>query len=180
MGAENPQWPGPFPPDDDVDPPDPITCPTFDPDGHLPTFEDGTTLRRWTADLCPHVYGGITIRDDDGTPINHANGEELGSAMPCTFPARAEHFQAGNDEEACALHLGRTLLDVSGDGMFVFCSNHEGHPQTHESAVFIAPVKDARREMPGGDAYFVTAISAPEWTEAIFFSHQRLCRGVPV
>ncbi len=176
---DNPQWPTP---PDEVDPPNPINCPTFDPDGYLPTFEDGTTLKRWSVDLCPHVFGGITIRDDDGTQINHAYGEELGSAMPCTFPARATHMYPGNDEEACALHLGRTLLDVNADGMFVFCSNHEdeGHPQTHESAVFIAPVKDAIQWMPGGDAYFVTAISAPEWTEAIFFSHQRLCRGVPV
>ncbi len=162
-------------PDDPESPPDPDGCPFVDEPFLLPEF------KRWTLDTCPQVLCGIVIRPEEHVFEGMTSGVTAGDASPATLHgARTSPDVAGNDDEPCMRHYGRTTLAPNGDARRFMCTDYRdgAGPETHELLPFVRFNLDLMGPLiERGDMAMLTTLQAPGWHEAILLSHAKLCRG---
>lgn len=139
-------------------------------------------LKRWSLDTCPLVLVGmVASRPEEHTPSGTVGATAGDACIATIHGARAVNRTNGPTDEPCVRHYGRVEIAPDGDARFFMCTDHgevEEPRVTHEVLPFIGRKEQiAGPLVQPGDAAMVTTLRAPEWREAIYFSHKNRCIG---
>ena len=136
-------------------------------------------LKKWSLDTCPLVLVGMVVsRPEEHTPPGTVGATAGDACISTIHGARAVNRTNGPTDEPCVRHYGRVEIAPDGDARRFMCTNHMGDPETHEVLRFIGRKEHlAGPLVRPGDAAMVTTLRAPDWREAIYFSHKNRCIG---
>jgi len=132
-----------------------------------PFYPEGE--RRWSLNMCGRAVFGLTVNPDTGrlelqtdSPIR-ARGNRSHSDRMAVDPS------GQLDNQPCLHHNAHFSLNDRGEAEAWFCGGDIG------PRVFVSRCRAAVSE--NGGILFVGHFNNPRWTESIYYSEDRFCRG---